>query len=749
MTIRHLTFGLGQINTRAVSVDEPSGGSVKIDQKIPVSIISDSPIADGVFSNEPPAVTSTTPNLLRVTESKESSPGPFNTLFSNFKLKSQPIYNFYVEDEETNDIEDVNGRHLDEIPRFIRLKWNRPPLTEDRPKRQQEPPTTKGYRKSTYGSGPIKTDMKRGITFDRQKANRFSKVLKASANGFISPATISSIVELPASKAGLSMYDKSFVVDEMLYLKACCTEGVSIHDVQANINTNNGVLRAARVLTESRSKRLDGLKGDLFSGKYSITKAPQTITDAISLSTNTKGLSIQGIVPDSSVMQMDLVTADNTESRTGTNVDQIDMISAETVRDTTSQSDESRFTEVSFVDPAITGLVNEDKVNLLDAPEHAENTVAVSQFLPNLCTLSETESDVPRRKTIPSFPATVEELGTEYIGYVIEKYYQGLDGTFMKVEEIEVPDITKTEFVDSKILYGGVYRYRIKTIMKWTRPANIDSSGTIAVEPQVASQASQLAPYRSSYFMSEFNRKWQYSVVLDTKFPDPPDELVVRPESHKERIIVTWKVPNDPQRDLHYYRLFRKTKDAEGIDITEWELVDIIFGMRNVLYYDNDVALSQEVNTEYVYAVQVVTKHDEASQLSTQVSARLNPNFKYEGELPIKHVSSKGVNIHAIGAFETCPIQRKTRNIRVKNRFSLESRLGVHKEPLLSRSYCVRIESLDTAQSKDIIVSLEYRNLKPEIIVKRNLAQTEKTKSADNGLSIEGGTVKSSTKSKS
>ncbi|MHA1951787.1 MAG: hypothetical protein ACW987_18225 [Candidatus Thorarchaeota archaeon] len=43
------------------------------------------------------------PPQVRVATSKESSPAPFNTLFTKFKLRVQPFYNYYVEDEEDNE----------------------------------------------------------------------------------------------------------------------------------------------------------------------------------------------------------------------------------------------------------------------------------------------------------------------------------------------------------------------------------------------------------------------------------------------------------------------------------------------------------------------------------------------------------------------------------------------------------------------------------------------------------------------
>ncbi|MHA2043958.1 MAG: hypothetical protein ACW99G_04150, partial [Candidatus Thorarchaeota archaeon] len=669
------------------------------------------------------------PPQVRVATSKESSPAPFNTLFTKFKLRVQPFYNYYVEDEEDNETVERGNRQLRDLPRYVKLNWQQAPVTDKMPERKKRPPSNKRHKSSTLRvTENIRADIKRGIRFDRQSANKFAIVRKASINGFICPAVISSIVELPPSKAGFKTLNKSLKIDEIKYLKACCTDGISIHDIQANVNADNGILRAARIFANSKSKQLEGLKDDLFDGKFSISKAPDSNRNPSTAFSNVGGITIQGVVPDSTVMRMDLCTSNAGSQGSGkTDSDQLDSIMQETIRTSKDVIPESQFTEVAFVDPAITGLVSVSKVDLLDSPEHAENTVSLSQFMPNLCILSDTETDIPRKKEVPSFPATGEELGTEYVGYIIEKYRQGVDGVFTKMEEIEISDVNCTEYVDTRVLYGGVYRYRIKGLLRWTREGNVSHDGFEEGNffGSDLTQTGKLAAYKSSYFTTEYGRKWQYAAVLDTKFPDPPDEFRVRPESHRKRVVITWKAPNNSQRDIYYYKLFRKLKNENGVDISEWEVIDVLLGSGNGIYYDNDVESFQDSNVKYVYAAQSITRHDEFSLLSCQIATRINDRYKFEGEFPLENISIKGVSLNAVGAFETCPIRKTYKDIRFKNKFVVDSRQGIHDEPMTGNTYCVRITSLDTAQVKDVVVELVYRDEPPKVSVRDRAIQVQ------------------------
>jgi len=685
----------------------------------------------------------TTEPQFSVVETRESSPGSFNTLFTAFKFEAIPHYNYYIEDEETNDDEPRGNKKVEDIPRYIKLKWQRAPFTDKPPSSRISPPTDKRTRSfSLRVNKPIRSDIKRGIRFDRLSAMKFGVIRKAVANGFICPGVISAIVEMPLTKAGYSTVGPTARVDEMEYLCSESTNGIELHDIQTNINSDNGIIRASKTSVGVMSKKAKSIKGDLYDGKFSIVKTSSPTRSIFSAHDAPAAITIQGILPSSPLMTMRLVTAEKSSQSVGTfgtqEEDPLIHIIYETVAAPRRVTDMTAFTEVVFVDPAITGLVSEGKVDLIEYPEHAEVIAGLGQFLPNLCVLSETEPEIKKKSNIPTFPATQEESGTEYVGYVIEKYTQGSDGVFQLIDEIEIPDIDCTEFIDTKVLYGGIYRYRIKIILKWTRKGNITHMGFEDGNFFDAdfTQTKGLATHKSSYFTSEWGRNWRYGAIVDTKLPGPPDEFSVRTESHRKRVVVTWKLPCNSQRDIHYYRLFRKLQDGAGNDLTDWDLIDIRFGAQNVLFFDNDVKYFQDGNLKYVYAAQTVTRHDEFSFLSCQLAVRLNEQFKNEGEYPIESISAAGVRLEAIGAFATNPPARIFRETTFQDTLIMTSRPGTNNRVFSDTTYCLRMESLDTGEKQDILVTMVFDNLKPEITKREKTVhiQVDKPKLDDKNI---------------
>jgi len=214
---------------------------------------------------------------------------------------------------------------------------------------------------------------------------------------------------------------------------------------------------------------------------------------------------------------------------------------------------------------------------------------------------------------------------------------------------------------------------------------------------------------------------------MDMVEPNPPDEFTVRPESHKERVVITWKVPYNPQKDIYYFILYRKLQDSSGKDASDWEQLDVRLGAKNNIYFDNEVEFFQDNKLSYVYAAQTVTRHNEHSLLSCQRAVRLNSEFKFSGEFPIAHVSEDGVSLDAIGAFATKPPRRVSNESIANSKILLTARRGVHKNPFRDATYCLRIESLDTGQIKDVVLDFKYDDLRPDVEDKEGsvVVQTE------------------------
>lgn len=701
--------GLGNLSvsrtsaTVAKSVEYPQGGRTKDGRSTDIDSSRDRII------NDFPAFSIAD----RVSESKFSITAPFYSLTNKFRFVVVPHFNFFTEDEERNDRETRGDRKLTDIPRYMHLKWNTSPLTDKQPSASGPlPPATKRSRNSSFKKGKtVQPSARRGLTFDKEVKEAFSVAINSISNGHISPGVIHSVIELPLDKAGFKRPVHTPKVDEQLYLKSEVTEGLSIHDIQANINIRtNGIIGAGKISADIISKDTQSTK-DLFSRKFSVAHSPRGRKPA-GASTQSS-VTIRGI-SDKSSLTMELATSTNRSIASGTsnNFDEVDEIMSQVVRGTDADDVESDFTEINFVDPAITGLVSDEKVGLINSPEHAENTAGIAQYLPNLRMISELNPEIRRKNSLPVFPAFEDEAGTEYIGYVIEKYEQGNDGVFTLIETIEIPDRECAEYIDARVAYGAVYRYRMRAILSWVRPGTTDG-----IRYRTASQTKNIADHKKSFFNTEWSRKWQYASIIDVTEPAPPDEFAARPQSNRSRNIVSWKVPENRQRDIYYFKLFRKRQSIDGKDLSTWEVMSIQFGALNGLFIDNEVGYFQENDTVYVYAAQTVSKHGEFSKLSQQIGVRQNKQFDSTTEFDNINISEEGVSLTNIGAFALKPVKKTQNKVTIKNKLQLTARQGFHKDPFLASTYYLRVESLDTGEKKDIILSTVFDNsIDPEII---------------------------------
>jgi hypothetical protein len=89
----------------------------------------------------------------------------------------------------------------------------------------------------------------------------------------------------------------------------------------------------------------------------------------------------------------------------------------------------------------------------------------------SLSVLAETVSDVSIERAEPTgFDSLPEFLGIQYVGYVI--YKQRLDkstGEWHTTDEYKIVGTDASSFIDTRVAYGEIYRYRMKTILRFTR----------------------------------------------------------------------------------------------------------------------------------------------------------------------------------------------------------------------------------------------------------------------------------------
>lgn len=632
------------------------------------------------------------PDVIPLVISKESGPSSAETLFNDFNFKAVPVYNFWVDDEMTNDKQAIGDRKLIDVPRYIKLTWDpSPELSGSNLKIRG----VKYKNNQKYSRQNALKIIEKGIDFtpDHLQKENFDLVNNATANGYLSPATIKSVLEIPEENVNdliNKVIDKTDLIDEDVFLDHPDFGGVDIKELRLNAQQSLDPLLYSAIL---------GLEDEL-----------------VYPPTNQGNLRIGG--------DDDFGLTTKTNERIDQS-DQVDQLVDKIIdSDAQQQFVNSDFVRAKFIDTALVGLVKTDRSSFFTRPEHAEVSIAISTMLPHLVALANyglnyVDEDVKDFiSKIPSFPAPAGLKPLEYVGYEIEKSQMN-DGVFEVVEIIRVPDQETFEFYDSKVLYGETYRYRIRSILRWTRE---DTSSLMITK--AFSQTKNIAPFISSYFHGEWSAPWMYATVLDTLPPPPPDELIVRTESHRKRAVITIKLPEDSQRDIQYMRIYRKLKDRSGDDLTGWVILADNLPPINTNVFDDDVDFFEDVGIMYAYTAQTISRHQEMSDLSEQYGAKLNRDWDIFGEHPIEFISNAGVKLTHFGAFSVKPYRKRYYEIIIpvnsngnepNVNFSFAGRERTGARPSDDRNYVVRVESLDTGEILEENLNLQIEKIREQI----------------------------------
>lgn len=669
--------------------------------------------------------------------STESGVYTHDTFFNEFELQVDPVYNFWTADELTNDRQTKGSRELSEIPRYIRLQWESAPDLNSRnldnkvdvneidfTKKNKTPVK---YSSQIADRGAV---VKKGTTFKVPHLNDFTIGKNATANGYITPGAIRASVEVHDTVMGLGSdilpdrLEGINHIDESAFLSNPDTKGLSIGELTAMVGTLTDSANAAtemEPLNESNREIYDGL----FKGNYSV----------LFPSTSAGKMRVSGVSPAESLLSIAMKVPTPASSAK----DQLLDIMRKVVKSPAQVPDrDSRAIRVNFFNPSIAGIIDQRKINSMNRPEHIENMVAIAQMLPSLDVLSNSDAyDLRKDVAIPSFQTPEEYSGVEYTGYVIEKYKRNSAGLFQLVQEIDVPHREYTEYIDCQVVYGGVYRYRIRSILRWTRHNSVGFHGYNAklVQPGRV-ESDELMPNVSSYFSSGWS-PFEYGFIVDTMPPSPPDEITVRPDSRKKTITVTGKIPDNGQLDINAILLFRKVQDSSGRDLEKFRKV-AKFGFTNFLYVDKDVEYNQVSGKRYVYAAICTTRHDEVSTYSEQIGCRLNQDFNVRGEFPCDFVSQAGVAVGYYGSFAGFPIRRSKTEVVLdvsKSKLVASGRNALTEGMRNDASYIVRAESLDTGETKDVLVEITHRNMK-DFVAQTNLPVNVTTVGSNPSLPI-------------
>lgn len=118
------------------------------------------------------------------------------------------------------------------------------------------------------------------------------------------------------------------------------------------------------------------------------------------------------------------------------------------------------------------------------------STVQASSFedtsrnqLNSIALLANSVSDLRIERSAPSGFESIKELeGVDYVGYIIEKERLNRNtGEWIRIDEYRLIGAAASSFIDTRIAYGEIYRYRMKSVIRVTKKIRTIEDRPVAV----------------------------------------------------------------------------------------------------------------------------------------------------------------------------------------------------------------------------------------------------------------------------
>jgi hypothetical protein len=136
------------------------------------------------------------------------------------------------------------------------------------------------------------------------------------------------------------------------------------------------------------------------------------------------------------------------------------------------------------------------------------------------------------------------------VGVLVEKN-RIFKGKKYPMPSIVVTGNRPTEGYDSQVAYGQTYEYVCRTLAKFKIPATTDDGRVFIQTFLVASKPT--SPVRVT--------------LKEDRAPDHPQDINYYYEYSDDSLYITWSPPVNPQRDVKYYQVFRRSSTDEAFEL--------------------------------------------------------------------------------------------------------------------------------------------------------------------------------------
>lgn len=247
----------------------------------------------------------------------------------------------------------------------------------------------------------------------------------------------------------------------------------------------------------------------------------------------------------------------------------------------------------------------------------------------------EVELELPSVSDVVSSPyAGVDRV--EHIGYMIDRFEIGKEDSLSKKKSFLISSPKISSYLDAEIKYGIQYVYSVRSVCAFY-VNTIDENGT---------------PQKSKFLTA--SRPSTFSSILTDEYipPPPPADINFHWDFQRATLQVSWAFPDNPQRDIKGWQVFRRKKIDEAFSIiAQIDFDDSVIKTPLTESVDKSLIKRYESSktffmdydfdkdSDYIYAVCSIDAHAMTSNYSSQYRITFD---RIQNRLKKSYVSQSG-----------------------------------------------------------------------------------------------------------
>ena len=264
------------------------------------------------------------------------------------------------------------------------------------------------------------------------------------------------------------------------------------------------------------------------------------------------------------------------------------------------------------------------RITQRSASSDPSKIVEIDDYEPSAVPVSSTVVDVD----------TASVYGNVLLGYLIQKYEVGSDGSITFIDRFTITNPRQTKHSDYAVVYGKRYQYSIQSVYL-VRILSYDGSNFVSCDYLMTSRESPTI-----------------EVLCEEAKPPPPPVDIRFWLSQERKFHIEWQHPFNKQEDIKRYQVFRRRSINEPFQL----LAELDFDDSEVKTPKSDNLIPSSVlfsnfpvgsyidelfdlDGSYIYAVCSIDARDLSSGYSEQFSVRFERQY---GKLRIDRVSAAG-----------------------------------------------------------------------------------------------------------